>query len=919
MKQSPDLVVDGAGLCDPMLVGHKFARQYQMQLADLPVPAFFCLTGEAFQNSVPAVGGFPGMEASNAELITWANAAHEHVRGIALPAQLADRILDQFDAMVGAEGKVAVRACAVATLDGAGEDGADDPFAGLSDSFLYVDRATVLARVADCWASLYNPEAVLYRVSRGVDPREGRIAVGIQLMVPGVRSFVVFTGDPRGATDGRDQMVVAAAHGIGEGIVQEKADIDHYFVDRATDAVEARVVHKAVMVGVDPDRPAGTTQLSVPPHLSEAPVLSDPDILLVCQLARMTERLFSGPQDIEGTITSDGAIHLVQSRPVVLSNPAPHIRPNTEEAENSTYQAPSPQVPWTNHNLTESFPGLTGALTYSQARTFYRVGFEDFYRRMGVAPRSLRRNRNHLDRMIGYLDGRVYYRLDAWYALHGQIPGFPLMRPLWERSLGLTDSAHQPRELIRTARLRLALKLPRLAWLCARQPSQLRSFMRWWDRLASDSSTLDTCSPEELITRYRRLWAEAEQHWGITLVTSYFGLAGLSIAQLLLRRWAPESDSLMPRLVAAGKPNRTVLALRSTITLAELVNAQPDLRSAVLERSEREVWDEITAGAHGAETYAAFRQHLVTYGDRALHDLKLEVLTPRQEPWMLLSTLKPFVTQGTTVAGSIADEQRTRREAREALQEACRSPLRRSALNLAFAFLRFAVKAREDTRFCRSQLYGISRDVLRRLAEHLTASGMLDRVEDVFHLQVEEVLGAFDGTLPATDLRGLVHLRRTALDQAAEAGDRPAYFSLPRDIPVPVALAHFHDEATPATDATGAQELLHGMASSTGVIRARAKVVLDPTVAPEDCADRILVARETDPGWLPLMMVAKGLVVERGSLVSHTAISGRILGIPTLVAVENATRAIPDGAWIELDAGSGTVRVLSSSVDGSQA
>jgi pyruvate,water dikinase len=87
--------------------------------------------------------------------------------------------------------------------------------------------------------------------------------------------------------------------------------------------------------------------------------------------------------------------------------------------------------------------------------------------------------------------------------------------------------------------------------------------------------------------------------------------------------------------------------------------------------------------------------------------------------------------------------------------------------------------------------------------------------------------------------------------------------------------------------------------------------VRDAAIPPESCADRILVARETDPGWLPLMMVARGMVVERGSLVSHTAITGRLLGIPTVVAVAGASTVIADGAPLEIDGGTGTVRLLS--------
>ncbi|MFE9451334.1 PEP/pyruvate-binding domain-containing protein [Streptomyces sp. NPDC006739] len=893
----PQLIAPGAdALGDPGQVGHKFSRQHVMRRAGLPVPAFFVLTAEAFTATVPAPEGFPGPDASTAELADWARAARDRVRAAPLPAGPARRVLAAFDELAGPDGLVAVRGCTAAEADGTGEDGADDPFAGLSDSYLYVRRDAVLDRIADCWASAYNPEAVLYRVRRGVDVTAVRVAVGVQRMVPGVRSFVMFTSDPRG---GGTQAVVAAAHGIGEGIVQEKADIDHFFMDRADGSVRADIAVKTTMVGLDPDRPdAGPVRLPVPAPLARPPVLSDEEVRRIGALAARAEELFGGPQDVEGTLTADGAIHLVQARPVVRGPMAP------------AGPAAAP-VPWTNHNLTESFPGVTSALTYSQARVFYRTGFADFYRRLGVPEHSLRRDQHHLSRMIGHLDGRVYYRLDAWFALHGQIPGFDLIRPMWQRSLGLTETPEDavPDPAARRRAWRQVLRsAPRLGRAYVTQPRRLRQFLRWWDGLMAQWTSFEDCTPDELVARYRTMWTEAEHRWGVTMVASYFALVSLTCADALLNRWVPDGAALLPRLLGGGRPNRTLASVRSSLALAEHVGADLALRTAVLERPEREVWQEITSGVYGQEVAEAFARHLRSYGDRALHDLKLEVLTPRQEPWRIVSALRPFVTQGLTVAANEADEAAARDAARRALREACPGPLRRAVLGAVLASLRFSVKAREDTRFCRSQLYGVSREVLWRLARDLVEAGLLDHASDVVHLQVEEVLGAFDGTLTETDLRALVRRRAARHAECAATAEPPAYFTVPGGLPVPVALASRHDTAAgtgPAEDG-----VLRGIASSSGTARGRALVVRDTTVPPERCVGRILVAKETDPGWLALMMAAKGIVVERGSLVSHTAISGRLLGVPTVVAVREAMTAIPDGAWIEIDGTTGTVRLL---------
>jgi pyruvate,water dikinase len=252
--------------------------------------------------------------------------------------------------------------------------------------------------------------------------------------------------------------------------------------------------------------------------------------------------------------------------------------------------------------------------------------------------------------------------------------------------------------------------------------------------------------------------------------------------------------------------------------------------------------------------------------------------------------------QESTAAAAALDE----------LHRICPSRWRRAILSAALRAGRFLVKAREDTRFCRTQLYGFSREVMRRLGSDLAAAGCLDSPEDYVHLEAEELLGAFDGTSTHPDLRVLA---RTRKDAYLRSCDRSALAANLTTAPPPIGAADLRRRA--ATSATaGSSTELTGLPSSAGIARGRAKLVLRPDVPPSECAGRILIARETDPGWLPLMLNATGLVVERGSMVSHTAITGRMLGIPTVVAVPGATSKIFDGDEVEIDGRSGSVRIF---------
>ncbi|MGN6338180.1 PEP/pyruvate-binding domain-containing protein [Mycobacterium sp.] len=876
-------IVDApAELADASLVGHKFARQQRLRDAGLAVPSFFCVVIETPWISVAdVVGTFPGVGAGVERLTEWAEKARSAAERVRLTQETQTAILDKYVGLGLHD--VAVRACVVGRDGHPGEDDAADAFAGLTDSYLYVDASALIGKVSACAASLFSVRSVVYRAQRGIDPRALSVCVGIQQMMDGRRSFVAFTHDP---TTGARETVIAAVYGIGEGAVAERADIDHFFVRAG--GVERRISHKERMLRRAPA--GGVAAYPVPDELADKPVLSDTQIDEIAALAETAERLFCGPQDIEGVVTADSTIHLVQARPAA--------RPRTVGRP----------VEWTNHNLTESFPGVTTAMTYSHARTFYRISFRHFYRIVGV-PESRLRSRDHqLRRMIGYLDGRAYYRLDAWYALHSQMPGWYVLRPLWEQLLGLHPDKAIPRiALDRRAIAGLLARSPRLLWAAARFPHQLRSFLTWWDHQHVAGMELSQLPAEDVVAIYRRVWSEAEQRWGITILASYLGLAGYAAAALLAHRWTKISEVNPATLLPGGPPNRTLESVHSTVALAEQINAIPELSRRVLAADARETWDQIATGVYGGKLAADAITHLRKFGDRAMNDLKIEESTPRQKPEMLIESLRPFVSAVTTMRQTLLQESAAATDARDELRRICPSRWRRAILAAALRAGRFLFRAREDTRFCRSQLYGFSREVMSRLGSDLAAADCLDSADDYVHLEAEELLGAFDGTSTHADLRRLARARKHAYLQSRSRPALAAHFTTAQ---LPIDVASLRLSAASNSAAGGSSTVLEGLPSSAGIARGYAKLVLRPDVRPDDCAGRILVARETDPGWLPLMLNAAGLVVERGSMISHTAITGRMLGIPTVVAVPGVTAAISDGDEIEINGLSGTVRVF---------
>jgi pyruvate,water dikinase len=102
---------------------------------------------------------------------------------------------------------------------------------------------------------------------------------------------------------------------------------------------------------------------------------------------------------------------------------------------------------------------------------------------------------------------------------------------------------------------------------------------------------------------------------------------------------------------------------------------------------------------------------------------------------------------------------------------------------------------------------------------------------------------------------------------------------------------------------------IQGSAASPGIVEGRAKVVLDPTHAVLN-AGEILVAPFTDPGWTPLFINAKGLVMEVGGLMTHGSVVAREYGIPAVVCVPDATTKIKTGQLVRVNGDEGFVEIL---------
>jgi len=223
----------------------------------------------------------------------------------------------------------------------------------------------------------------------------------------------------------------------------------------------------------------------------------------------------------------------------------------------------------------------------------------------------------------------------------------------------------------------------------------------------------------------------------------------------------------------------------------------------------------------------------------------------------------------------------------------------------ALKHARKSIRNRENTRFARTRAYGIARSMFQAMGDDLTAHGVLDAPRDIFYLEMHELYGIHQGTLTIDKLRQVVELRRqiyTGYEQ-----QEPQTRFLTRG-PVYWQNAFLHTPELPEVEA-GATYHLKGLPCCPGIVEGIVRVVINPG-SDLRLQGEILVTPRTDPGWVPLYPSCSGLLVERGSLLSHSAIVAREMGLPAIVGIRGLTQTLKTGMRIRMDGKAGTIVIL---------
>ena len=556
--------------------------------------------------------------------------------------------------------------------------------------------------------------------------------------------------------------------------------------------------------------------------------------------------------DIEFSI-KDGRIYILQARKI------------------TTFAGcdPSKFLILDNSNIVESYPNLSLPLTCGFVGFVYSGVFEGLCRRIIGEGKYLDGLKPVFGNMVGNVNGRMYYKISNWYTLIKFLPFRKKIIPVWQEMLGVKNKTYDEKQDMKVSfaeRMRINRRIIR-AFL--NSPSEMEKLNREFIRINDEfyMSYHEGMSNEELLAQYAVIEKKLLACWDITLINDLYTFVYTGLLKHFLRKKYDDADDKTNEFLS-GITN--IESLKPVRAMIDLAYHRKDLSQEEFEKRTEE--------------------YIKLYGDRNLEELKLESPTFRTDPSLLIRKIDEYCEDEAKleeIHKSIMKD-----DARDMSGESRR--IRKLAARCTTG-----ISNREISRLNRSRIYGMVREIVRSLGKNFLAAGLIDSEKDIFYLTYDEMFAMAKEPFDAKDR---IKQRKN---------EYRMYKCLPAFSRIIFEKKEFskHHVSVNSHRMRSSEDVMQGVPCSGGISEGEALVVEDISML-EGCKDKILVTKMTDPGWVFYLASARGVISQKGSILSHTAIISREIGIPSVVGVADVMNRINTGDIVKMDGSSGRIEIV---------
>ena len=757
-----------------------------------------------------------------------------------------ERIKTKLDEVFKRHGKIIIRSSAT------DEDGNNYSFAGMMESYPDLSiEDDVFGYIKKCYLSCFSDRAMEYRALNKLIDEELSMAVIIQSMVESDFSAVAFTTDPQ--TNDPDEVLISVVKGTGEKLVSGEENSDDYVVDAQGDV-------RRLSGSLDIDKRI---------------------IREIADIGKKIEESYDKKRarDIEIAI-KDQKIYVLQERPISAYS---HI----DKGQFRTI--------YDNSNIIESYSGVTTPLTFSFAREVYEKVYRQTLNNFFISQEDIESIKEDLANMICFYQNKVYYRLNSWYKMTALYPGYNKNKKYMENMMGVKlelkeGKAKQKLRLFRIY-LRFIHKLLRI-----KKDSLL--FVDKFERITKDhfNNSFENYTNKGLVDLYRQLEENILDDFTTPITNDMGAMVFLGILNdALKKKKLSDYEGLLSKVLAK---QGNVESLKQSIALIDLVNYinnDTQLKSYYQNTEIEKIIEELDKDN---KINKQIKEYIYKYGSRAMEELKLETVTLFQDPRFLIQTIKNYLNM-EKIPAVYSDEEFDIKDFYKHF-----SLFEKLYIKPVTEITKYFVKNRELLRLRRTYIYSIVRNIFLRMGQNFKEEGIIENARDIFFMEKKE---AFDiasfGIVGYEDIRTQIEERKKEyeINKEKECYERMYFYGeVKEENMLPIY----------ARQEIISQDLntLQGVAGGGRVVEGTVKYVKEPEEA--DIEGYILMAKRTDPGWTVLFPMAKAVIIERGSGLSHSAVIAREMGLTLVVGIRGLTSRVEDGMRVRVDGIKGTVEIL---------
>jgi pyruvate,water dikinase len=409
----------------------------------------------------------------------------------------------------------------------------------------------------------------------------------------------------------------------------------------------------------------------------------------------------------------------------------------------------------------------------------------------------------------------------------------------------------------------------------------------------------DSMNTEELLEAIDRVLAEGGEAQRLTMVpAATFSFPTNLLADFCEEALGPDGVTLAATLIQ-GYDNLSSRPGAALGELAAVAATSADVSAALNGR------DFDRALAVDAEFSRRLDEFLEEYGWRVEGWGRYHVPTWSEDRTQPLRLIARLLQNGGSSAGdrAVAQRESALREVESRFDEEKLGRFR-ELLAASLAHTRIS----EGRAFWQLMIDGSMRAPFIALGRRLRDSGAINEPNDVFFLRLEELTEA--ALHPAEPLQSRVASRKADLARWERLTPPPFVGASPPADYVPETIKRafgrfWGGEIAPSAEAN----VVNGNPASRGIVRGRARLIMNLGQADQLQSGEVLVCPSTAPPWTPLFAIAAAVVTDTGGVLSHSAICAREYGIPAVVGTQAGTQRIPDGAIVTVDGAAGTITI----------